>query len=77
MVEYHTPGELKELFGFVLPDGDVKSEGEGGGEGKGKEGLLEVVEKVLRFSVNTWDQGFCELASFFRFCLCLGREGRR
>lgn len=28
--------------------------------GKGKEGLLETVEQVLKYSVNTWDQGFMD-----------------
>lgn len=35
---------------FHLPDGS----------GRGKEGLLEVVDKVLKYSVNTWDQGFLD-----------------
>lgn len=30
------------------------------GEGKGKQGLLQVVENVLKYSVNTWDQGFLD-----------------
>lgn len=30
------------------------------GDGKGKEGLLETVEQVLKYSVNTWDQGFLD-----------------
>ncbi|CAG8972382.1 hypothetical protein HYALB_00007135 [Hymenoscyphus albidus] len=55
LVEYHAPKELKEIFGLVLPDG-VGEKTEGGG----KEGLFEIVEKVLRFSVNTWDQGFLD-----------------
>jgi len=29
-------------------------------EGKGKEGLLQTVEQVLKYSVNTWDQGFLD-----------------
>jgi glutamate decarboxylase len=27
---------------------------------KGKDGLLETVEQVLKYSVNTWDQGFLD-----------------
>jgi glutamate decarboxylase len=27
---------------------------------RGKEGLLSIVEQVLKFSVNTWDQGFLD-----------------
>lgn len=30
------------------------------GDGKGKEGLLSTVEQVLKYSVNTWDQGFMD-----------------
>jgi len=29
-------------------------------ESGGKDGLMVLVEKVLRFSVNTWDQGFLD-----------------
>jgi len=28
--------------------------------GKGKDGLLETVEQLLQYSVNTWDQGFLD-----------------
>jgi glutamate decarboxylase len=48
-VEHHPPQKLRSLMDFQLP-----------GDGKGKKGLLEVVEKVLKFSVNTWDQGFLD-----------------
>ena len=30
------------------------------GNGKGKEGLLATVEQLLKYSVNTWDQGFLD-----------------
>jgi hypothetical protein len=30
------------------------------GNGKGKGGLLATVEQVLKYSVNTWDQGFLD-----------------
>jgi len=50
LVEYHKPEKLVKLLDFQLPDG----------EGKGKDGLLELVEKVLKYSVNTWDQGFLD-----------------
>jgi len=30
------------------------------GNGKGKEGLLAAVDQVLKYSVNTWDQGFLD-----------------
>jgi glutamate decarboxylase len=29
-------------------------------DGKGKEGLLATVEQLLKYSVNTWDQGFLD-----------------
>jgi glutamate decarboxylase len=40
----------------------------------GKDGLLEVVEKVLKYSVNTWDQGFMDklYASTNAVCLAHG-----
>lgn len=49
LVEYHKPEELAALMNFDLP-----------GTGKGKEGLLATVEQVLKYSVNTWDQGFMD-----------------
>jgi glutamate decarboxylase len=30
------------------------------GTGKGKKGLLDTVQQVLNYSVNTWDQGFLD-----------------
>ena len=29
-------------------------------EAKGKDGLMDLIEKVLKYSVNTWDQGFMD-----------------
>ena len=29
-------------------------------EGKGKEGLMDSIQKILQYSVNTWDQGFMD-----------------
>lgn len=29
-------------------------------DGKGKDGLISTVEEVLKYSVNTWDQGFLD-----------------
>lgn len=49
LVEYHKPEKLFSLLAFQLPDA-----------GKGKDGLLSAVELVLRYSVNTWDQGFLD-----------------
>lgn len=50
MVEYHPPEKLIKLLDFHLPTSD----------GKGKDGLLDLVETVLKYSVNTWDQGFLD-----------------
>lgn len=50
MVETKTPQELVQALKFSLPEG----------EGQGKEGLLRVMQDVLRYSVNTWDQGFMD-----------------
>ncbi|GAB7352162.1 hypothetical protein MBLNU459_g2645t2 [Dothideomycetes sp. NU459] len=49
LVEHHPPQKLQSLFNFGLPD-----------QARGKEGLLETVKDVLKYSVNTWDQGFMD-----------------
>jgi glutamate decarboxylase len=49
LVEQHKPEKLVKRMGFDLPS-----------NGKGKDGLLETVEQVLKYSVNTWDQGFLD-----------------
>ncbi|KAL1303247.1 hypothetical protein AAFC00_006661 [Neodothiora populina] len=49
LVEYHPPQKLQSLFKPQLPT-----------QGAGKEGLLQVVQDVLKYSVNTWDQGFLD-----------------
>jgi glutamate decarboxylase len=49
LVEQHKPENLVKLMDFKLPEG-----------GRGKQGLLETVEQVLKYSVNTWDQGFLD-----------------
>jgi glutamate decarboxylase len=49
LVEYHKPEKLLRLMNFELP-----------GSGKGKDGLLATVDQVLKYSVNTWDQGFLD-----------------
>ena len=49
LVEHHKPERLSSLMDFQLPQ-----------EGKGKDGLLETVEQVLKYSVNTWHQGFLD-----------------
>ncbi|KAN0102043.1 glutamate decarboxylase-like protein-like protein 1 [Hyaloscypha variabilis] len=49
LAEHHKPEKLLSLMNFQLPD-----------DGKGKVGLLATVEEVLKYSVNTWDQGFLD-----------------
>lgn len=49
LIEHHKPQKLQKLLDFQLPD-----------QGKGQDGLLQEVEKVLQYSVNTWDQGFLD-----------------
>ncbi|GJN82846.1 glutamate decarboxylase [Purpureocillium lilacinum] len=49
LVDTQKPAELAAKLKFILPE-----------EGQGKDGLLAGIEKVLRYSVNTWDQGFMD-----------------
>ncbi|ESZ90106.1 glutamate decarboxylase [Sclerotinia borealis F-4128] len=49
LLEHHKPEKLVQLLDFNLPT-----------NGKGKDGLLTTVEQVLKYSVNTWDQGFLD-----------------
>jgi glutamate decarboxylase len=49
LVETHAPEHLSSLLNLNLPE-----------DGQGKEGVLEMVEKVLKYSVNTWEQGFMD-----------------
>lgn len=50
LVDPLRPEALVERLRFSLPEGD----------GKGKDGLLDTIQDVLRYSVNTWDQGFLD-----------------
>ncbi|MCJ1250046.1 hypothetical protein MMC30_007272 [Trapelia coarctata] len=49
LVEHHKPQKLEQLLGLGLPD-----------TGKGQEGLLDSIRDILKYSVNTWDQGFLD-----------------
>jgi glutamate decarboxylase len=49
LVDARSPQELVKLLQFELPE-----------DGKGKDGLLAVVDRVLRYSVNTWDRGYMD-----------------
>lgn len=44
-----TPDQLSSLLKLDLPENGV-----------GRDGLLELVERTLKYSVNTWDQGFMD-----------------
>ena len=49
LVQTHQPADLAAKLKLVLPE-----------EGEGQEGLLNMVDKILQYSVNTWDQGFLD-----------------
>lgn len=49
LAEHTRPADFAASLGFSLPD-----------KGGGQAGMLEIVEKILRNSVNTWDQGFLD-----------------
>ena len=51
LVERHAPPKLESILAgdLELPD-----------QGKGKQGLLPLVKQILKYSVNTWDQGFMD-----------------
>ena len=50
LVETHKPEELLKKLAFSLPSDD----------GQGRDGFLKTIESVLKYSVNTWDQGFLD-----------------
>ena len=63
LVEHHPPRKLESLLHLSLPG--TSDAGAGKGEkvqqsGGHKDAVLETVEKVLKYSVNTWDQGFMD-----------------
>ncbi|MCJ1308600.1 hypothetical protein MMC25_002253 [Agyrium rufum] len=49
LVEYHKPRKLEQLLKPNLPS-----------DGTGRSGLLQSIQEVLQYSVNTWDQGFLD-----------------
>uniref|UniRef100_A0A8H7NJ65 Glutamate decarboxylase n=1 Tax=Bionectria ochroleuca TaxID=29856 RepID=A0A8H7NJ65_BIOOC len=49
LVDYQSPVDLVKRLQIPLPE-----------QGLGKEGLLESIQKILQYSVNTWDQGFLD-----------------
>lgn len=50
LVDAHRPEDLVKRLAFSHPET----------EGRGREGLLDAIRDVLRYSVNTWDQGFLD-----------------
>ncbi|KAI1768414.1 glutamate decarboxylase [Hypoxylon sp. FL1150] len=49
LVDYHKPEDLVKKLDVSMPE-----------DGAGREGLLDMVQTILRYSVNTWDQGFLD-----------------
>ncbi|KAE8152703.1 pyridoxal phosphate-dependent transferase [Aspergillus avenaceus] len=49
LVDYKKPDELQRILELELPE-----------QGTGQNGLVEALQKVLRYSVNTWHQGFLD-----------------
>ncbi|EKV05962.1 Glutamate decarboxylase, putative [Penicillium digitatum] len=49
LVNYKKPEELRDILKLEIPEKGTK-----------QEGLIEVLQKVLKYSVNTWHQGFLD-----------------
>ncbi|KAJ5784769.1 uncharacterized protein N7503_009981 [Penicillium pulvis] len=49
LVDYKKPEDLREILQLEIPE-----------QGRRQEGLIEVLQKVLQYSVNTWHQGFLD-----------------
>ncbi|KAJ2958994.1 hypothetical protein NQ176_g11148 [Zarea fungicola] len=49
LVETTSPADLVAKLKLVLP-----------AEGQGQDGLLALIQRILQYSVNTWDQGFLD-----------------
>ncbi|PCD19517.1 glutamate decarboxylase [Fusarium graminearum] len=49
LVDFQKPEQLAQRLKFSLPN-----------QGQGKDGLLDIIQQVLKNSVNTWDQGFLD-----------------
>lgn len=49
LVQTTAPADLVAKLNLVLP-----------AEGQGAEGLLAMIQRILDYSVNTWDQGFLD-----------------
>ncbi|KAH8727147.1 pyridoxal phosphate-dependent transferase [Phaeosphaeriaceae sp. PMI808] len=51
LIEHHPPKKLESILQKEL---EIRE------EAGGKDGLVQLVEKILKYSVNTWDQGFLD-----------------
>jgi glutamate/tyrosine decarboxylase-like PLP-dependent enzyme len=49
LVDYKKPEELRDILQLEIPEKGTK-----------QEGLIEILQKVLKYSVNTWHQGFLD-----------------
>src|SRR5689334_21416622 len=49
LVEYQAPQDLQTALNLGISE-----------TGQGQEGLLKILDQVLRYSVNTWHQGFLD-----------------
>ncbi|KAF9242967.1 hypothetical protein DTO013E5_2500 [Penicillium roqueforti] len=49
LIDYKKPEELQDILQLEIPEKGTK-----------QEGLIEVLKKVLQYSVNTWHQGFLD-----------------
>ena len=49
IVDNYPPKKLQELLNFSIPD-----------QGTGRDGLVSTARAVLKYSVNTWNQGFLD-----------------
>jgi glutamate decarboxylase len=51
LVEHHPPKKLESI---------LKKDLEINESAGGKDGLMSMVETIMKYSVNTWDQGFLD-----------------
>ncbi|KAL1964075.1 hypothetical protein VTN77DRAFT_7493 [Rasamsonia byssochlamydoides] len=49
LVDYKSPEELQKILKLDFP-----------ASGRGQDGLLQILRQILRYSVNTWHQGFLD-----------------
>lgn len=51
LVEHHPPKKLESILSKELQINESAG---------GKDGLMGIVDSILKYSVNTWDQGFLD-----------------